>query len=82
MIARRHQVALVLTAVLAAGAACQAEHREQRGAPSGHAAPAAPGPRPAAGHGVRTAPEGVESAAQSTARRFVASTDRLYEYPK
>lgn len=36
MITRSRQVALVLTAVLAAGAACQARDREE---PSGHPAP-------------------------------------------
>ncbi|MEU3252458.1 CapA family protein [Streptomyces sp. NPDC006997] len=40
MIARRHQVALALTAVLAAAAACQAEHREPPDRP-GRPAPAA-----------------------------------------
>ncbi|MFI1164562.1 CapA family protein [Streptomyces sp. NPDC020801] len=45
MIARRRQVALLMTALLSAGAACQAHHREQP-----HAASAHPGPsvRPAA----------------------------------
>ncbi|KOX02396.1 CapA family protein [Streptomyces sp. NRRL B-3648] len=41
MIGRRQQVALALTAVLAAGAACQNQHREETGA-QGRAAPAAP----------------------------------------
>ncbi|MET8770040.1 CapA family protein [Streptomyces sp. NPDC004658] len=41
MIGRRQQVALALTAVLAAGAACQNQHRES--GTEGHAAPAADG---------------------------------------
>ncbi|MFJ5259929.1 CapA family protein [Streptomyces sp. NPDC088387] len=40
MIARSRQVALALTAVLAAGAACQAKHHE----PAGHPAPLGAGP--------------------------------------
>ncbi|WP_225826600.1 CapA family protein [Streptomyces naphthomycinicus] len=42
MIGRRQQVALVLTAVLAAGAACRNQQREDTGA-QGHAAPSAGG---------------------------------------
>ncbi|MDN3026995.1 CapA family protein [Streptomyces sp. S.PB5] len=44
MIARRRQVALALTALLAAGAACQAQHREPPERP-GRPAPSADGPR-------------------------------------
>jgi hypothetical protein len=44
MIARRRQVALALTAVLAAGAACQAERQQPPDRP-GHPAPAAETPR-------------------------------------
>ncbi|MEU3410739.1 CapA family protein [Streptomyces sp. NPDC006658] len=43
MIGRRKQVALVLTAVLAAGAACRNQH-EESGAPGPAAPPAAPAP--------------------------------------
>jgi poly-gamma-glutamate synthesis protein (capsule biosynthesis protein) len=43
-IARRRQVALALTALLAAGAACQAQHQEQP-AGAGRPAPSAAGPR-------------------------------------
>ncbi|MET9730995.1 CapA family protein [Streptomyces sp. NPDC006458] len=42
MIARRRQVALALTALLTAGAACQAQHHEPR---AGHPAPSAADPR-------------------------------------
>ncbi|MFI9600116.1 CapA family protein [Streptomyces sp. NPDC052043] len=41
MIARRQQVSLVVTALLTAAAACQANHREQQPAPPGRAAPTA-----------------------------------------
>ncbi|MGC0328234.1 hypothetical protein RKD23_001224 [Streptomyces sp. SAI-170] len=44
MIARRRQVALALTALLAAGAACQAQHRESPAHP-GRPAPTAADPR-------------------------------------
>ncbi|MFI1722038.1 CapA family protein [Streptomyces sp. NPDC020489] len=44
MIARRRQVALALTALLAAGAACQARHQDPPERP-GHPAPSAAGPR-------------------------------------
>ncbi|MFC8712778.1 CapA family protein [Streptomyces sp. NPDC057197] len=47
MFARRHQVALAVTAVLTAAAACQAGHHEQRHAAAAPPAPAA-GTRPAA----------------------------------
>ncbi|AIS01780.1 CapA family protein [Streptomyces glaucescens] len=43
-IARRRQVALALTALLAAGAACQAQHQQQSGG-TGRPAPSAAGPR-------------------------------------
>ncbi|MFK4144821.1 CapA family protein [Streptomyces sp. NPDC004065] len=49
MIARRRQAALALTALLAAGAACQAQHRQERHAAAGHAGPSATAARPAAG---------------------------------
>ncbi|MFF4760225.1 CapA family protein [Streptomyces sp. NPDC001292] len=42
MIARRQQVSLVVTALLAAAAACQAHQREDQHTPPGRAAPAAP----------------------------------------
>ncbi|MEU6405257.1 CapA family protein [Streptomyces sp. NPDC046985] len=41
MIARRRQAALVLTALLAAGAACRVDHRTQTAAPAGNPAPTA-----------------------------------------
>ncbi|NED32181.1 CapA family protein, partial [Streptomyces sp. SID8499] len=44
MIARRHQVALAVTALLAAGAACRAELLTRDAAPP-RPAPAAPGAR-------------------------------------
>lgn len=48
MIARRHRLALTVTALLAAGAACRAELLDRDAAPP-RPAPAAPGSRPAAG---------------------------------
>ncbi|NEA49076.1 CapA family protein, partial [Streptomyces sp. SID10815] len=48
MIARRHRLALTVTALLTAGAACRAELLDRDAAPP-RPAPAAPGSRPASG---------------------------------
>ncbi|MDF3301692.1 hypothetical protein [Streptomyces tropicalis] len=60
MIARRHRVSLIVTALLTAAAACQNHQRELHGAPHGGPAPlpAASFTHAAAGHGIHPSVSG------------------------